>query len=91
LKENTPAVFSKIAYHFGLDNSQSMIDDIIKQNSLDSIKAEKKLGFQQIGSVVRKGEIGDWKNQFSPEIKELFKERIGHFLIQEGYEKDLDW
>jgi hypothetical protein len=91
LRENTPAVFSRVADHFELNSSQAIIDDITKKHSLESLKVEKKLGYQGIGSVVRKGQVGDWKIQFSPKTKELYREHIGHFLIEEGYENDLDW
>jgi hypothetical protein len=39
----------------------------------------------------RKGIAGDWKNYFTPELKETYKESIGKFLIEFGYERDLSW
>ena len=42
-------------------------------------------------SQFRKGIIGDWKNHFTEEHKRVCKELLGEFLIEEGYEKDLDW
>lgn len=39
----------------------------------------------------RKGTIGDWKNHFNSENKELFKEICGDWLIKMGYEKDKSW
>ena len=39
----------------------------------------------------RKGIIGDWKNNFTDDHKKLFKKVAGQLLIQEGYEKDLEW
>lgn len=39
----------------------------------------------------RSGKIGGWKNQFSEENKQLFKEVAGDLLIQLGYEKDKRW
>ena len=39
----------------------------------------------------RKNKAGDWKNHFDDYLKALFKEKVGQFLVQEGYENDLDW
>ena len=39
----------------------------------------------------RKGIIGDWKNHFIEDHKKLFKKVAGKLLIEEGYEKDLEW
>jgi hypothetical protein len=40
---------------------------------------------------LRKGIVGDWRNHFTPKVKERAKELIGEALIELGYEKDLDW
>ena len=40
---------------------------------------------------LRKGISGDWKNNFSPKVKDIAKERIGDALIELGYERDLNW
>jgi hypothetical protein len=39
----------------------------------------------------RKGIIGGWKEIFTDELKALFKKNAGQFLIDLGYEKDLNW
>jgi hypothetical protein len=40
----------------------------------------------------RKGKIGDWKNYFSEEIKNLFIiSGLADILIKEGYEEDYNW
>jgi|SRR5690554_3206154 len=39
----------------------------------------------------RKGKIGGWREMFSPENKQLFKDVTGDLLIRLGYEKDNDW
>jgi hypothetical protein len=38
-----------------------------------------------------KGQIGSWKEYFTPEQIQLFKEHAGQLLIDLGYEKDLNW
>lgn len=39
----------------------------------------------------RKGAVGDWKNYFTDQSKQWFKEEGGETLIQYGYEASLDW
>jgi hypothetical protein len=42
-------------------------------------------------ATFRKGMIGDWREQFTPEHKQAFKEVAGQLLIELGYERDLAW
>lgn len=44
-----------------------------------------------MSATFRKGTTQQWKEEFTPEIKDLFKERAGDWLIKMGYEKDNDW
>lgn len=44
-----------------------------------------------LSTTFRKGQIGQWREEFTPEIKRLFKERAGDWLIKMGYERNNDW
>jgi len=39
----------------------------------------------------RSGKTGGWKEHFTEELKELFKEMSGDLLVQLGYEKNNNW
>lgn len=39
----------------------------------------------------RKGQSGNWRQEFDEEVKERFKAVAGDLLIELGYEKDLNW
>lgn len=39
----------------------------------------------------RRGVPGDWRNYFTPHVKNAFKERYGEIVIQLGYEKSQEW
>lgn len=39
----------------------------------------------------RSGKTGEWKKQFTPEHRIIFKDVAGNLLIKLGYEKDADW
>jgi hypothetical protein len=51
----------------------------------------KYVGQPERSSTYRKGAVGDWREEFSPEIKKLFKAHAGDWLIRLGYEKDNNW
>jgi hypothetical protein len=46
---------------------------------------------RQASNTLRKGSPGEWKDYFTPEIKEKVKELIGDELIELGYEENYDW
>jgi lipopolysaccharide transport system ATP-binding protein len=39
----------------------------------------------------RKGVVGDWRNHFTPRVKQEFKDIYGKLMVQTGYERDLNW
>ena len=49
------------------------------------------MGEESTESFFRKGVAGDWRNHFTPELKALYKERVGDLLVELGYEADLSW
>jgi hypothetical protein len=51
----------------------------------------RKQGEENPKSFLRKGIVGDWKNYFTKDSKELFAQYAGEALIRMGYEKDHSW
>lgn len=47
--------------------------------------------FFQRSTTFRKGQIGDWRNHFTEEHKQAFKEVAGDVSIDLGYETGFDW
>lgn len=48
-------------------------------------------GEESRDSFIRKGVIGDWRNQFSREAREVFNYHAGEALLMLGYELDDSW
>jgi hypothetical protein len=51
----------------------------------------RKPGQEDKGSFIRKGIVGDWRNQFTREAREVFDRYAGEELILLGYETDHAW
>jgi hypothetical protein len=54
-------------------------------------KSLSMLQTTEYSSSYRKGVVGGWKEEFTPEIKQLFKEHCGDWLIKLGYENEQEW
>ncbi len=85
------AVLTEIAKLFELDHSPETIERITKANSFASMSSGRSSGTSNEKAFVRKGVAGDWTNHFDDELRTLYKEIIGQFLIDFGYEESLDW
>lgn len=48
-------------------------------------------GREDVTSFYRKGEPGDWRRYFTPNLARWFDETAGKALIELGYERDSDW
>ncbi len=48
-------------------------------------------GQENKGSFLRKGIVGDWRDQFSPEARRVFDRYAGEELVTLGYERDRSW
>lgn len=69
---------STLSNHLRCSLSQEKIEDI----------ADRLFGDT---ATFRTGQIGSWRQTFTPLHKELFKARMGKELIELGYEKDNEW
>jgi hypothetical protein len=91
LRLNTSTELQKIAKKLnGIKLSDAKAQKIADEYSFES-QAKRKAGEENINSFMRKGIVGDWKNYFTQESKELFAKYAGDELITLGYEKDFSW
>lgn len=91
LLEDDAGVLRRIAKLFELDDSDETIERITAANSFGAMSGGRSKGESNQSAFARKGVAGDWVNHFDDELKELYKEIIGSFLIDFGYEQSLDW
>lgn len=88
---DTVGVMTRVAEHFELDSSLETINEIVEAHSFQRLSGGRSRGQESRNSFFRKGKAGDWKNHFTPELRETYKELIGDFLIEFGYEQDYSW
>ena len=71
MKINLPSAVAKVANFLCQDISQDLVDEIAHRTTFANMKKESTVYDKQkkhrISSFLRKGELGDWKNYFTPE------------------------
>jgi len=70
---------------------KSILKQALVNNSFKQQGNGRSRGEEEIGHKYRKGIAGDWKNHFTPRVKDTFRMQYGQLLIQLGYEKDMNW
>jgi hypothetical protein len=91
LKAEAGKELQRIAYElsgneFTLEKSR----EIAEVFSFEKI-AGRQCGEEKKNGFMRKGIVGDWKNHFSKESRQLFDSYAGDELIKLGYEVNHDW
>jgi len=74
-----------------------MLDEAVRRGFC--LRTSREGAIQALGNAIqpkksftfRKGEAGNWREHFTAEHKEMFKQVAGDLLIQLGYETSLDW
>jgi hypothetical protein len=89
--EDTVGSMTRVAEHFELDSSPETVGKIVDAHSFKRLSGGRKQGQENKESFFRKGKSGDWKNHFTPELRAMYREVAGDFLIEFGYEQDYDW
>jgi lipopolysaccharide transport system ATP-binding protein len=82
--------FERIFEHCEIDVPAETRRALVEANSFET-KSGRKRGEEDATKHHRKGIAGDWRNYFTPEVKQIFKERLGEALVAAGYEKGLEW
>lgn len=74
-----------------METVRQLADHLEVTLSDDEVEYISQNVFSTSASTFRKGLIGDWKNHFTPEHVEAFKDEAGDWLVEMGYEDDADW
>ncbi|XP_062234610.1 sulfotransferase 1C2 [Platichthys flesus] len=83
IKENPRREIERIMRYLDLSVSDEVISQIVELTSFKSMKENPMTNYscvpasvfnQSVSSFMRKGEVGDWKNHFTPEQSKMFEE-----------------
>lgn len=81
----------RMAALFELPGSDAELRAIAERNSFKAMSGGRERGQESGTSFQRKGQAGDWRNHFTPEITHAYKRVLGDFLVEFGYEGSTDW
>lgn len=91
LRRDTPGELGRLARELtGRELPEGVASAVAEEFSFER-QAGRRIGEENKGSFMRKGIIGDWRNQFGPEAREVFDRHAGDALVSLGYEKDHLW
>ncbi|WP_270181676.1 sulfotransferase domain-containing protein [Alkalihalobacillus sp. CinArs1] len=82
-KESQLQQLERIVRFFQLELHQDVIKTRVNQMQ-SNVDPKKSVTF-------RKGQSGNWRQEFDKEVKDAFKAVAGDLLIQLGYENDKSW
>ena len=91
MKENPKRELKKILQYLSVHKvDDAKLDSCISKFSFENVTGRKP-GEENAYCFVRKGIVGDWKNKFTREAREVFDHHAGQALIELGYEADRSW
>lgn len=88
---NTENCLSDVANLFELDNHPETIRKIVHANNFAKLSGGREPGQSDDRSFYRNGISGNWKSVFTEKIKTIYKQKVGDFLIEFGFEDNYAW
>ena len=75
MKKNLPSAVATIAKFIGQDTSKELVEEIAHKTTFENMKKDSSANYEWVkkkrrpnaADFMRKGEVGDWKNYFTPE------------------------
>lgn len=89
-RENPVHELLRVSEALGFVCSNELAWQAVEQFSFQRLTGREP-GHEERGKFVRKGIVGDWKNQFTIEAAQIFDHYVGERLYQGGFETDRDW
>ncbi|OGW56187.1 MAG: hypothetical protein A3D21_03710 [Nitrospirae bacterium RIFCSPHIGHO2_02_FULL_42_12] len=83
--------FKKIFDHCKIELTEYDLQKLLDKYSFEKLSKGRKQGEENQRQHYRKGIAGDWKNYFSDDVKDVFKQKTGDLLIALKYERDMNW
>jgi len=92
LLEDDEAILDRVLRgHCRLPVTRRRLRRAVRENRFEQRTGGRRRGQEDTGAHERKGIAGDWRNHFTPRVKETFLQCYGDLLIAAGYERDNNW
>jgi hypothetical protein len=88
--ENGKQEWKRLLEFFDVRMPDDVLTELLQKHSFEA-KSGRKPGEENKQAHYRKGVHGDWKNYFTQDTVEYFKQITGDLVVQLGYEKDTEW
>lgn len=75
----------------GMQIMPQKLEEAIIESRFENVTGGRQLGQENVNVHERRGLPGDWRNHFSPKIREDFKQLFGTLLMKAGYEASNSW
>ena len=88
MQKYLPSAVSRIAKFIGQDINKKLVDEIARKTTFSNMKKDSSANYEWMNkyrrscgtNFMRKGEVGDWKNHFTPEqaarLDAIYDERV---------------
>jgi lipopolysaccharide transport system ATP-binding protein len=71
--------------------SKEFLRAAVRDTRFERLSGGRQPGQEDPAAHFRKGIAGDWRNYFTPRIKDAFKKRFDSLLISGGFETNRAW
>ena len=78
-------IWKAVFEHFDIQIPKPMLSQLLRDYSFESLSGRRR-GVEDKFSHYRKGVHGDWKNYFSEQLTDRFKQLTGDLVVRLGYE-----
>jgi hypothetical protein len=83
---NQLAVFQKLFAHCDIAMTEPLLRELLAANSFAALAKGRERGTEDVTSHLRKGVHGDWKNHFTPRVRDAFRGATNDLVEVLGYE-----
>jgi hypothetical protein len=85
-------LFGKIVAELGFESDEiALCRTVFKEHLVFDANGERTDRASRVGSHVRSGRTGQWKDVFDDVLAREFVRRFGNVLVELGYEPDNSW
>lgn len=91
LVSSTTETVGAVYRWLGVEASEELLNWAIHECRFEKHSGGRRPGEADNTAEFRKGVVGDWRNYFTNDAKQMFKSIAGELLVELGYESSMAW